>query len=162
LNGAFVEWLWPLLHIHLYLFLLNHLEGRNKQCGLLRCFCLLIILWRWFYFERGGFDRAVVVVRCVWNTVSVKSARAMWKVLVPCEKCSCFKIVIMISWKGWRSPTSLKSKIHCFLVGGTSSYSFNFLLNLQLKWNALLTEAMLFSFLQMVLHDVTFNVTTTI
>jgi hypothetical protein len=55
------------------------------------------------------------------------------KVLVPCEKCSWFKIVIMIFWKGWRSPTPLKPKIHCFLVGRTASYSFYFLLNLQLK-----------------------------
>jgi hypothetical protein len=31
------------------------------------------------------------------------------KVLVPCEKCSWFKIVIMIFWKGWRSPTPLKT-----------------------------------------------------
>jgi hypothetical protein len=59
------------------------------------------------------------------------------KVLVPCKKCSWFKIVIMIFWKGWRSPTPLKSKIHCFLVGGTGGYSFYFLLNLQLKCNAL-------------------------
>jgi hypothetical protein len=59
------------------------------------------------------------------------------KVLIPCEKCSWFKIVKMIFWKGWRSPIPLKPKIHCFLVGGTASYSFYFLLNLQLKWNFL-------------------------
>ena len=55
------------------------------------------------------------------------------KVLVPCKKCSWFKIVIMIFWKDWWSPTPLKSKIHCFLVGRTGGYSFYFLLNLQLK-----------------------------
>jgi hypothetical protein len=27
------------------------------------------------------------------------------KVLVPCEKCSWYKIVIMIFWWGWQSPT---------------------------------------------------------
>jgi hypothetical protein len=32
------------------------------------------------------------------------------KVLVPCEKCSWFKIMIMIFWKNWRSPTPLKPK----------------------------------------------------
>jgi hypothetical protein len=56
---------------------------------------------------------------------------------MPCEKCSWFKIVIMIFWKGWRSPTPLKPKIHCFLVGGIGRYSLYFLLNLQLMWNAL-------------------------
>jgi hypothetical protein len=55
------------------------------------------------------------------------------KVLVPCGKCSWFKVVIMIFWKGWQSPTPLKPKIHCFLVGGIGSYSYYFLLNLQLK-----------------------------
>jgi hypothetical protein len=55
------------------------------------------------------------------------------KVLVSCGKCSWFKVVILIFWKSWRSPTSLKPKIHCFLVGGTGGYSFYFLLNLQLK-----------------------------
>jgi hypothetical protein len=60
------------------------------------------------------------------------------KVLVPYEKCSWFKIVIMIFWKGWRSPIPLKPKIHYFLVGRTASYSFYFLLNLQLNWNFLL------------------------
>jgi hypothetical protein len=55
------------------------------------------------------------------------------KVLVPCEKCSWFKIVIMIFWMGWRSPTPLKLKIHCFLVGRIGCYSFYILLNLQLK-----------------------------
>jgi hypothetical protein len=39
----------------------------------------------------------------------------------------------MIFWKGWRSPTLLKPKIHCFLVGEIGGYSFYFLLNLQLK-----------------------------
>jgi hypothetical protein len=86
------------------------------------------------------------------------------KVLVPCRKCSWYKIVIMIFWKGWRSPTSLKPKIQCFLVEGIGSYRLYFLLNLQLKWNAfwmirmwkskvlmawaLLTEAMLIQTLQ--------------
>jgi hypothetical protein len=55
------------------------------------------------------------------------------KVLVPCGKCSWFKVVIMIFWKGWRLPTPLKPKIHCFLVEETGGYSFYFLLNLQLK-----------------------------
>jgi hypothetical protein len=39
----------------------------------------------------------------------------------------------MIFWKGWRLPTPLKPKIHCFLVGGIGGYNFYFLLNLQLK-----------------------------
>jgi hypothetical protein len=56
----------------------------------------------------------------------------MLKVLVPCEKCSWYKIVRMIFWKGWRSPTPLKPKIHCFLVGRTGSYRFYFLRNLTL------------------------------
>jgi hypothetical protein len=59
------------------------------------------------------------------------------KVLIPCEKCSWYKILIMIFWRGWRSPTPSNPKIHCFLVGGIGGYRFYFLLNLQLKWNAL-------------------------
>jgi hypothetical protein len=59
------------------------------------------------------------------------------KILMPCEKCLWYKIDIMIFSKDWRSPAPLKSKIHCFLVGGTRGYRFYFLLNLQLKWNVL-------------------------
>ena len=59
------------------------------------------------------------------------------KVLVPCKKCSQYKIVIMIFWRDWGLPSSPKPKIHCFLVGGTNGYRVYFLMNLQLKWNAL-------------------------
>ena len=77
------------------------------------------------YFTTGSYGVGIGRVWC--------STLFLLKVLVSCEKCSYFKIVIMIFWKGWWSPTPLKSKIHCFLVGGTSGSSLYFLLNLQLK-----------------------------
>ena len=57
---------------------------------------------------------------------TVKSARAMWKVLM-------VQICDNDILEGLAIATSLKPKIHCFLVGGTGGYSFYFLLNLQLK-----------------------------
>ena len=67
------------------------------------------------------------------NIVFVKSAHAISKVLMLCQKCSWFKTVIMIYWTCRRSLTSFKPKIHCFLIEGIGGYSFYFLLNLQLK-----------------------------
>ena len=52
--------------------------------------------------------------------------------LVPCKKCSLYKIVITKVWKDWRSPTPFQPQIHCFLVGRTAGYRFYFFLNLQL------------------------------
>jgi hypothetical protein len=61
-----------------------------------------------------------------YNTVSVKSARAMWKVLMVQ---SCDNDIL----EGLAIANPFKPKIHCFLVGGIGGYSFYFLLNLQLK-----------------------------
>jgi hypothetical protein len=60
------------------------------------------------------------------NTVSVKSAHAMWKVLMvqSCDNDFLEGLVV---------TNPLKPKIHFFIVGGTCGYSFYFFLNLQLK-----------------------------
>jgi hypothetical protein len=55
------------------------------------------------------------------------------KVLVPCKKCSWYKIVIMIFWRDWRLPFSSKHQIYCFFIGGIGGYRFYFFQNLQLK-----------------------------
>jgi hypothetical protein len=64
------------------------------------------------------------------NIVSIKSACAMWKVLMVQN---CDNDIL----EGLATANPSKPKIHCFLVGGTGGYKFYFLLNLQLKWNAL-------------------------
>ena len=64
------------------------------------------------------------------NIVSVKSARAIWKVLMVQN---CDNDIL----EGLAVANPLKSKIHCFLIEGTTNYSFYFLLKLQLKWNVL-------------------------
>jgi hypothetical protein len=60
------------------------------------------------------------------NTVSIKSARAMWKVLM-------VKNYDNDILEGLAVANPIKPKIHCFLVEGTGGYRFYFFLNIQLK-----------------------------
>ena len=95
-------------------------------------FCVIFYFIMIFFLPTTSF----IIIPNLNGVWSVHSTLFLLKVLMPCWKCSWFKVVIMIFWKGWRSPTSLKPKIQCFLVEGTGSYRLYFLLNLQLKWNA--------------------------